>query len=91
MIENRLQARVFADGARWFAVVVCVDDDGSEHRDRGWEGRYFSTRDAAIRRTGKYIANNGGRFGMERRCESEGGVKVNSGTFESSPVPVRTR
>jgi hypothetical protein len=45
--------------ADWYALVVRVDKDGSEHVIHGYKGRSFATEDKAIKSCENYIKKNG--------------------------------
>lgn len=44
-----------ADGS-FYAVIVCVEEDGFERVIHGYKGRYFATAKAAEKSTAAYIA-----------------------------------
>jgi hypothetical protein len=53
---SKHEARITSEGSSFFALIVRIDRDGSEHVIHGYKGRHFKTRKTAERSTDKYMA-----------------------------------
>ena len=59
MMTSKIQPRITKTGdGKFYALIICLEKDGSERVLRGYAGRHFATLKNAERSTAKYIAKH---------------------------------
>lgn len=51
-------SKITPNAGAFYALIVRVDDDKTEHVIHGYKGRHFKTRKAAVKSTDSYILKN---------------------------------